>query len=375
MERKTMASACQPASTAEGPSAPKPTAYTTGISALTTSPAAPSITPVSGPTQTSVAASVQISETVLPESQSSTGSAESTQATGSSSTFDSATTPESSATSALDSASSLGSSTTLQDVGGIIASALGLSKSSASIADTETSSQEQQTQTVGGGSISVAPAVVSILAQGTTNTAAYEFTQGPSVVDSFPAGQNEMSTPQLFSDPATSSISDYTALFSLASSGALSAMVGSSGQATVDGTSVIVQADPSGSQSVIFTIERYTYTASILGSGTLVVAQTTLSVGGQAVTLGDQILSAAPSGLVIAGTSTLSFVPAPSSQESDFTVPTSDPDSRTASSGRQSSASTASVPSSTSAGARSYDWSARQLRWVWLGVFMAVCSR
>ncbi|KAK4894217.1 hypothetical protein LTR27_007585 [Elasticomyces elasticus] len=68
--------ACQPASTAEGPSVPKPTAYTTTISALTTSPAAPCITPVSGPTQTSVAASIQISETALPESQSSTGSAE-----------------------------------------------------------------------------------------------------------------------------------------------------------------------------------------------------------------------------------------------------------------------------------------------------------
>ncbi|KAK3650975.1 hypothetical protein LTR56_006026 [Elasticomyces elasticus] len=375
MEWKAMVSACQPASTAEGPSAPKPAAYTTTVSALTTSPAAPSVTPVSGPTQTSVAASMQISKTALPESQSSTGSAESTQATVSSSTFDSPTAPESSTTSAVDSASSPGSSTTLQDVGGIIASALGLSKSSASIADTETSSQEQQTQTVGGGSTSATSALVSIVAQGTINTAAHEFTQGSSVLDSFPAGQSEMATLQLFNDPATSSISDYTALFSLASSGALSAMIGSSGQATVDGTSVVVQADPSGSQSAIFTIERYTYTASILGSGTLIVAQTTLSVGGQAVTLGGRILSAAPSGLVIAGTSTLSFVPAPSSQGSDPTVPTSDSDSRTASSGRQNSASTASVPSSTSAGARSYDWLAQQRIWVWLGVFMAVCSR
>ncbi|KAK4952948.1 hypothetical protein LTR10_008652 [Elasticomyces elasticus] len=379
MEWKTMASACQPASTAEGPSAPKPTAYTTGISALTTSPAAPSITPVSGPPQTSVAASVHISATALPESQSSTGSAESTRATGSSSTFDSPTVPESSTTSALDSVSSLESSATLQDVGGIIASALGLSKSSASIADTETSSQEQQTQTVGGGSISVASALASILAQGTANTAAQKSSQESSVLDSFPAGQSEVSTPHSFSDPATSSISDYTALFSLASSGALSAMVGSSGQPIVDGMSVVLSAYPSESQGAVVTVGGYTYTASILASGTLMVAQDTLSVGGPAVTLGGQILSAAPSGLVIPDTGTLSLASnlakTSSSQFSEPTVPTtSNSDGPTGSSVTESFAYTSSVSPSTSAGARLYEWLAWQEICVWLGLVTAVYS-
>ncbi|KAK5723450.1 hypothetical protein LTR15_005148 [Elasticomyces elasticus] len=65
--------ALQAAETAEGPSAPNPVAYTTTSSAFTSTTAAPSITPVSGPAQTtSSAASIGSSYTALPESESNT---------------------------------------------------------------------------------------------------------------------------------------------------------------------------------------------------------------------------------------------------------------------------------------------------------------
>ncbi|KAK5682532.1 hypothetical protein LTS10_005660 [Elasticomyces elasticus] len=74
--------ALQAAETAEGPSAPNPVAYTTTSSAFTSTTAAPSITPVSGPAQTtSSAASTESSYTALPESESSTDPGDSTSST------------------------------------------------------------------------------------------------------------------------------------------------------------------------------------------------------------------------------------------------------------------------------------------------------
>ncbi|KAK4897201.1 hypothetical protein LTR27_005094 [Elasticomyces elasticus] len=74
--------ALQAAETAEGPSAPNPVAYTTTSSAFTSTSAAPSITPVSGPAQTtSSAASTESSYTALPESESSTDPGDSTAST------------------------------------------------------------------------------------------------------------------------------------------------------------------------------------------------------------------------------------------------------------------------------------------------------
>ncbi|KAK3621778.1 hypothetical protein LTR56_022595 [Elasticomyces elasticus] len=74
--------ALQAAETAEGPSAPNPVAYTTTSSAFTSTTAAPSITPVSGPAQTtSSAASTESSYTALPESESSSDPGDSTSST------------------------------------------------------------------------------------------------------------------------------------------------------------------------------------------------------------------------------------------------------------------------------------------------------
>ena len=56
------------------------------------------------------------------------------------------------------------------------------------------------------------------------------------------------------------------------------------------------------------TVAGQTYTASQLGAGTVAVAQTTLTVGGPAVTIGgQQTLSVGSSGLIVDGTTTLAF--------------------------------------------------------------------
>ena len=368
---------------AEGPGS-APVAYTTTSSASSTSPAAPiAYTTSSGPVQTSSAPSIESSYTALPESTQPSSSpsvsaetpstdavapstpssaAPSPSAPESSSSQQEASSPSSEssvhpqpgppvspssqqAASAVPSPSSAPevstasespasqqttSSLSSDDVGGIIASVIGLSKTSstavtdsASEADLSTSSISEASPSTQPSSTDVAGALASVLAQGTTTTAVEDHTtQQPS-----PA------------DPATatyaSSATEY-ATFALGSS-TLSAIVQASGNlvvagttytpgqtfsvdgqtatlgtggAVIAGTSTIEIPSPAASsnvpvQTALVTIGNSILTATQQASGLIVVGPATLSAGGSAATQGTQVLSVASPGLVLDGTSTV----------------------------------------------------------------------
>ncbi|KAK5732505.1 hypothetical protein LTR17_010444 [Elasticomyces elasticus] len=246
--------ALQAAETAEGPSAPNPVAYTTTSSAFTSTSAAPSITPVSGPAQTtSSAASTESSYTALPESESSTypgDSTSSTETTQSStltppadgSSVDSTAEPEHSSLSAstlltladptqstVESSDSSSfaqtstsegdppesgyvsssvptlssSSSSSQDIGGIIAGAIGLSKTSSAAQDEATQQQTASTYQSATSSASDASTSVSGLGQHASTIASQDPIQESSLADPVTAGQSETSASVEPSVPVT----------------------------------------------------------------------------------------------------------------------------------------------------------------------------
>ncbi|KAK3116652.1 hypothetical protein LTR53_002766 [Teratosphaeriaceae sp. CCFEE 6253] len=343
--------ACQSVTSADGPSVP--VAYTTTSSASTTSPAAPiAYTTSSGPVQTSNSAGTTSSYTAIADNTPPTtntpspAGSTSPQAPSASPSDDTAPSPASSntqstgeaAATAPDStpAASQGLSSSAQsvgtessdDVGGIIASAFGISRTSAAT----TAEHDPQTEAASSGEATAsdpAGALASVLAQGTTGAAAQDPTaQGSSIADPVTADPN---------DPTPSPASEYSAAFTLGSS-TLSAMVQPSGNlvvsgttytpgqtfplgtqtaslntggVVVDGTSTIAFSPPNANtgaaQTAVITDGGTTFTAVGDGSGAVVVGGTTLTAGGAAVTVASQVFSAASSGLIIDGTRKVAF--------------------------------------------------------------------
>ncbi|KAK0280179.1 hypothetical protein LTR35_008330 [Friedmanniomyces endolithicus] len=381
--------ACSSESSVAGPSTPAPVAYTTTSSALTSSPAAPSSTAALGPSQTSVPPSSQSSFTAEPVNNPSTSPAKSSSSpaanpppanTPSSDALNTPVAGSSTPGSSPNAPSPNTPSSASNDVGGIIASVIGLSRTSTSAEGTP-----QNTQPAAAGpssSTGAAGIIASIISQGTSTKAAQAPTtqQHPSSADPASAGPNTSASPADPNAPATAnSTPARSAVFSVGSS-TISAVVASSGRVVVAGstytpgqrftvngqvgsvgTSAIVvggtstiafSAAPASTnaavaQTAVVTAGGQTFTAARQGSGTVVVVgSSTLTAGGAAITVSGQVISAASSGLVV-GSSTVDFaaVPAVSQAAAQTAVVTAGGQTFTAS--RQASGSVVVVGSST----------------------------
>jgi len=367
--------ACQSASSVVGP-ALGPAIVTTTTSVIETTKPAPSATPTQPASQTSASDPMPASTSVgsAPATASATAEAQSnvadtTEASLSNPTSVSValdtTTPTKSQSSNFvvdgntaspsgngHTASSQGS--TSRDVGGIIASALGMSRSSAisAVLTTQMSSSQQQedpnaTDNVGTTSqTGTLPNVVGtptsvigdILGSSWDTTTSVQSHAAPSATS---AGSiHAPSVTGQDNSPSDDSPSDQSAVLTIGGS-TWTAATRSDGDMIIGGTTVapsqtvtlgnqVVSINAAGevvdgtstltiphiegntgtaASDAIFTAGNSVYTAVDQGSGVVVVAQSTLSKGGAPLTLGDQIVSADSSAVVIDGTKTVALSP------------------------------------------------------------------
>ncbi|TKA62398.1 hypothetical protein B0A55_12598, partial [Friedmanniomyces simplex] len=346
--------ACQPTSSAAGPG-PAPVAYTTSSSSSQSSQAKPSSTPTQSPPQTSTRGAQTSSSQSTQSSY--TAEAESTESTSSTNAPPESSYAESTSSSVLNTQPSdptspmsssdprTASTKSSNDVGGIIASAIGMTQTSTDPTTAGDASSQQITEgssssgASSGSSADPAGMLASVLGHaGDSSDITGTVVQDPSTQDSSvadPVTAALTATLRSDTDPASNPAQTYNAVFTLDGS-TVSAMVQPSGHlvisgttlapgqtisfggqavslnsdgAIIAGTSTIVPittggvSDPA-EQTAIFTLSGSTVSAMVQPSGHLVISGTTLAPG-QTISFGGQAVSLNSDGAIIAGTSTI----------------------------------------------------------------------